>query len=231
MTSVGSSLLCRTSCSTTSGLAAARGRQPVSVLRLGRRVDEAFAVGEVHAYLDALRRRDVALGLDVLPRGVVALRADQREDVALATVLADQRRGQADPSPRLQVGCHPEDRSGQQVHLVVDHQPPVAGLEQLQMRVDAFATGRHHLVGRDRDRPDLLDRARVLADLVGGQGGTPHQLVLPLPRRDGVGDQDQRRRLSLGHRRRADHASCRPRRAARRRRSRRAQNDSTASCW
>ena len=52
--------------------------------------------------------------------------------------------------------------------------------------------------------PDLLALAGVFADLVLGQRGAREQLALPLPAGDGVGDQDQRRRLGLGHRGRAD---------------------------
>ena len=106
------------------GLRAGAGREPVALLGLGRRVDEPLALGQRHPHLDAVGRGDVALRLDVLPRGVVPLRADQREHVALAAVLADQRRGQADPAAGLEVGGHPEDRRGQQVHLVVDRSGP-----------------------------------------------------------------------------------------------------------
>ena len=72
------------------------------------------------------------------------------------------------------------------------------------MGVDALPLGRQHLVGRDGDRPDLLAGAGVLADLVLGQRRALEQLVAPLPRRDGVGDEDERGRLGLGHRAGAD---------------------------
>ena len=116
------------------GLRRGRRREPVALLRLGGRVGQPLRVGQRHPHLDAVGRRDVALRLDVLPRRVVALRPDQREDVALAAVLAHQRRGQAEPAAGLQVGGEPEDRRGQQVHLVVDDQAPVAGVEQLEVR-------------------------------------------------------------------------------------------------
>ena len=111
--------------------------QPVLHVRLGDRVRHPLGLGQRHPHLDAVGRRDVALGLDVLPRRVEPLGPDQGEDVALAAVLADQGRGQPEPAPGLQVGGHPEHRSRQQVHLVVDDQAPVAGVEQLQVRVDA----------------------------------------------------------------------------------------------
>ena len=87
-----------------------------------------------------------------------------------------------------------EDRRRQQVDLVVDDQAPVALVEELEVRVDALPARRHDLVRRDRDRADLLAGARVLADLLLGERGPVEQLVAPLPRRDGVGHEDQRRR-------------------------------------
>ena len=145
--------------------------QPVALLRVGRRVGQPLALGQRHPHLDAVGGRDPALALDVLPRGVVALGADQAEHVALAAVLADQGGGQADPAAGLEVGGHPEDRRRQQVHLVVDDQAPVAGVEQLEVGVDALPAHRQHLVRRDGDRADLLAGAAVLADLLLGQAG------------------------------------------------------------
>ena len=179
-------------------------RQPVALLRLRGRVGEALVRGQRDPDLDAVGRGDVALRLDVLPGRVVALRADQREHVALAPVLAHQRRGEAEAAACLEVGGHPEDRRRQQVHLVVQDQAPVAGVEQLEVGVDALPAGGQHLVRRDGDRADLLDGAGVLADLVGGQRRPLDQLVLPLARGDGVGDQDQRGRLGVAHRGRPD---------------------------
>ena len=65
----------------------------------------------------------------------IPLGPDQREDVALPAVLPDQGRGQPEPPPGLQVGGHPEHRRRQQVHLVVDHQAPVARVEQVEVLV------------------------------------------------------------------------------------------------
>ena len=73
------------------------------------------------------------------------------------------------------------------------------GVQQVQVRVDALAASGEHLVGGDRDGADLLARAGVLADLLLGQGGEADELLLPLTRRDRVGDQDERRRRALGH--------------------------------
>ena len=90
------------------------------------------------------------------------------------------------------------------MHLVVDDQAPVARAEQVEVGERAVAAGRQHLVGRDRDRPDLLALARVFADLVSRERGAGDQLALPLPPGDRVGDQDQRGRPGLGHGRRPD---------------------------
>ena len=70
--------------------------------------------------------------------------------------------------------------------------------------MDAAALGRHHLIGGNGDRTDLLLGARVLTDLLRGQRGALDQLITPLSGRDGVGDQDQRGRLRLGHGGRTD---------------------------
>ena len=176
-------------------LGAGGGGDPVALLGLGGRVRHPLGVGQRHPDLGALGRRDPALRLDVLPRRVVPLRPDQREHVALPAVLADQGRGQAEPAAGLQVGGEPEDRRGQQVHLVVDDQAPVAGAEQVQVGERAAAPGGEHLVRGDGDRADLLALAGVLADLLLGQRGAGDQLPLPLPAGDRVGDQDQRGRL------------------------------------
>lgn len=72
------------------------------------------------------------------------------------------------------------------------------------MRVDAsLPLGRQHLVGRDRDGPDLLAGA-VLADLVLGERRALDEPSRLLPRGHGVGDEDQRRRRRPRHRARAD---------------------------
>jgi hypothetical protein len=90
--------------------------------------------GQVHADLHTVRGGDVALGLDVLPRRVIALGSDQAEDLALPAVFAHQCCGEAQPSPGLQVRRHPEDRGGQQVDLVVDDQAPVVPVHEFKVR-------------------------------------------------------------------------------------------------
>ena len=131
-------------------------REAVTLLGLAHGIREALALGQRDAHLDAVGGSDVALGLDVLPRRVEALGADEAEDVGLATVLAHERRGEPEPPAGLQVGGHAEDRGRQQVHLVVDDEAPVAGVEQVEVGVDALPLGRQHLVGRDGDGADLL---------------------------------------------------------------------------
>ena len=154
-----------------------RGRgEPVALVVGGRRVLEPLLLRQVDAHLVAGRRGDEALRLDLLPRGVEALRADQREHVALAAVLAHQRRGQAEAAARLQLGGQLEHRGGQQVHLVVDDEAPVERVEQRQVGVLALPLRGQDLVRRDRDRLDLFDLARVLADLVLGERGALQQL-------------------------------------------------------
>ena len=183
MTSVGSPWCWRTSSSVTSGLGRRWWRRSGSAppARRSRRRAARSSVSVTRTSTQSAGAIQPCASMSFHGR-VVALRADQGEHVALPAVLAHQRRGQPDPPAGLQVGGHPEDRRGQQVHLVVDDQAPVAGVEQLEVAVDALPPGRHHLVRRDGDRPDLLLGAGVLADLVLGQRGTPDQLVLPLAR-------------------------------------------------
>jgi DNA-binding CsgD family transcriptional regulator len=92
------------------------------------------------------------------------------------------------------------------VDLVVDHQPPRALVEQIEMGEAAVAVRAvgEHLVGGDRDRADLLDAARVLADRLGGDGRAQRQLPLPLLNRRRVAGHDQRLRALLGDRRQPD---------------------------
>src|SRR5665648_1083550 len=191
-------------------LARRRRSQPVLVLALGCRVGQALGVGQGEPDLDALGRGDPPLGLDVLPWRVEPLGPDQGEHVVLAPVLAHQGRGQAQPPAGLQVGGHPEHGCRQQVHLVVDHQAPVARVEQLQVGVDALPAGGQHLVGRDGDRPDLLAGAGVLPDLGGSEGGPAQQLVPPLARGHRVGHPDQGGAPRPGHRVGADQGLARP---------------------
>lgn len=72
------------------------GAELVLGVVLGDRVLQAFLVGEGDAHLDAIGGRDPALGFDVLPRGVVALGADEAEHIALAAVLTHQGGGQSE---------------------------------------------------------------------------------------------------------------------------------------
>ena len=119
-----------------------RGGEPVALVVGRRRVLEAVAGGQVDAHLVAGGGGDEALGLDLLPRRVEALGADQAEDVALAAVLAHEGGGQAEAAARLQVGGELEDRRGQQVHLVVDDEAPVQGVEQREVGVLARSAWR-----------------------------------------------------------------------------------------
>ena len=196
---------CRSTSRRTTPIFAGRGRgEAVALVVGGRGVLEPVAGGEVDAHLVADGGGDEALGLDLLPRRVEALGADEAEDVALAAVLAHEGRGEAEPAARLQVGGELEDRRREQVHLVVDDEAPVEGVQQREVGVLALPLRREDLVGRDRDRLDLLDLAGVLADLLGGERRALEQLVAPLPGADGVRHEDQRRRLRLGHRAGAD---------------------------
>ncbi len=203
-----------TSSRTTRSFGGRGGREPVALVVGARRVLEPLLGRQVDAHLVAGCGGDEALRLDLFPRGVEALRADEREHVGLASVLAHERGGEAEAASRLQLGGQLEDRGGQQVHLVVDDEAPVESVEQREVGVLALPLRGEDLVRRDRDRLDLLDGARVLADLVLGERRALQQLAAPLAGADGVGHQDQRRGVGLRHRTRHRRGSCRRRRGA-----------------
>ena len=94
------------------GLLGGRRAESVSLVRFCSGVRQPLALWKGDAHLDALGRRDVALRLDLFPRSVVALGADQREDVTFATVFSHQRRRQAEAATRLDVGGEPKIGAG-----------------------------------------------------------------------------------------------------------------------
>ena len=163
-----SGVLSRQSSCTISILTRVLGGDAILLALLGDRVLQALLLGQGDANLVALGGGDPALLLQVVPGHVVLLRADQREDVGLAPILAHQRRRQAEPAARLDLGGDAEDRRGQQMDLVVDDQAPVVAGEQPEVREVAVLAGAvgEDLVGRDRDRADLFALAGVLADLL-----------------------------------------------------------------
>ena len=138
--------------------------------------------------------------------------ADQGEDVVFTPILADQGGRQPQPPPRLKARRHPEDGRGQQVHLVVDDEPPIALVEQREVqevRIAPVAPG-HDLVGGDRDGANRLGLAGVFADFIFAQGGLVEQLADPLARRGDAGGEDERRALQLVHAGHADDRFSRP---------------------
>ena len=66
-----------------------------------------------------------AVTFEVFPWDVVTFRANEAEDVLLAAVLADEGGGQTEAAAGLDFGGHAEYRGGQEVHFVVNDQPPV----------------------------------------------------------------------------------------------------------
>ena len=185
-------------------LRGSRGGKAVSGVVSGCRVFEPLLLGKVDAHFEALRRGDEPLRFDLLPGSIETFRPDQAEDIPLAAVFANESRSKPEAATGLEVGGEFEHGRGQEVHLVVDDEPPVERVEERQMRVLAFAAGGENLVGRDRDRLDLFDLTGILADLVLGESRALEELCPPLPRRHGVRHENQRRRLRRRHRPRAD---------------------------
>ena len=85
------------------------------------------------------------------------------------------------------------------MHLVIDDQAPVAGVEDLEVGIDALPLGGHHLIRGNGDRANLLAGSAVLADLVGGERRATQKLFAPLACAHRVGDEDERRGLSECH--------------------------------
>lgn len=113
-------------------LGRAGGCNAIFVAGIGQRILHAQLRVQQNAHLDTLRRRNPPLPLQNLPRHIILFRADQRKDLALPAILTHQGGGQPQPTPRLQLGCNAEDRCRQQVHFVVDDQPPSCATQRSQ---------------------------------------------------------------------------------------------------
>jgi hypothetical protein len=184
----------------------------VQLDRVLRRQAEALATvtpGVAHAevgiqgdpQLRALGGGDPSLALQDLPRNVVELGPDEGENVIFLAVLAYQRGRETEATQGLDLRGHAEDRGGQEMHLVVDHEAPVAGLEQPEVDevVCLGAAVREDLVGRDGDVADVLHFAGVLTHHVLGEVSLVDEFGLPLADRREAGGQHEGLPLDLRH--------------------------------
>src|SRR5207249_4832378 len=177
---------------------------------LGARVSDRVLAAQFRrerdAYLLATGGGDPPLALQILPGNIVALGTDQGEDVVLAAVLANERRGQSQPTASLQLGRGAKHGSRQKVDFVVDDQAPVPLGEELEVQ-ELFrlaAPVGEQLVRTQRNRTDLLLVAAILADLIGVQIRLVENFVAPLAQRADVRRKDQRLGLELRHDAEAD---------------------------
>ena len=175
------------------------GGKPILVFRLRHRVDHSIRLRHIDADFDAIGWSDVALGLDLTPRCVVALRADQGEDIRLTAVLTNERGCESETTSTLNVRRESKNGSGQQVDLVVDDQPPITGVEDLEVRVDPFPLDGQYLIRRNRHGADFLLGSGVLTYLVRRELGTTKEFVPPLSGCNGVRHQNQGRCLGQRH--------------------------------
>jgi len=160
----------------------------------------------------AKRLGDVAPVLQGLPGYVVALGADEREDVIFVAVLPDESGSQAKSPLGLDAARGPEYGGWQHVDLVVDDEPPIALLKELEVLhglVLRFSVGKH-LVGGDGNGLHVLYLACVFTDGVGVDGGFRQELVPPLVNRDIIGRDDQGARRNLPQDPEADDRLARP---------------------
>ena len=98
------------------------------------------------------------------------------------------------------------------MHLVIDDQPPVAAVEQLQVLEFGVLVlpPRHDVVGSHGDRLHFFGQAVVFAHLVGRERGLVEDFRDPLPRGGDAGGEHQRRGPHLAHARQADDRLARP---------------------
>ena len=145
------------------------GGQPEAFLVRARCILQALTLGKLQTNLHTGCRGDVTLGFELLPGDVKAFGSDQAEDVTFSPVLPDQGGGEAEASAGLELGGELKHGSGQEVHLVIDHEPPVFGVQDSQVSELSLALCRHDAVAGDRDRLDLFDAAGILTDVVFGE--------------------------------------------------------------
>ncbi len=159
----------------------------------GDGIIHAQGLGQGDADLGAGGLGDPAAPFQLAPGHVVFLRADEAKDVLLAAIFADEGGGQAQPTPRLNLRGYPEHRRRQQMHFVIDDQPPVALIEHFEVRELLFLVGpvRQNLVGGHRHRADVLALAGVLGDLIVRQVGLVEDLAFPLLDGGDAGGEDQ----------------------------------------
>ena len=158
----------------------------------GDRVLHSFVRIEQDANLNTARRGDETLRLNVFPRCVEALGPDERKDVALFTVFTHECCGETESAACLKVGREFEHGRRKEVHLVVDDQTPIVGVEERQVCELALSTGRQDVIGRDCDGLDLFAFARILANVVFSQGRSRKDFVTPLAGRNRVCHKNQR---------------------------------------
>ena len=85
------------------------------------------------AYFVAPGGRNPALPLQFFPGHVDLFRADQRKNIVLPAIFPHQGGRQAQPPAGLEPGSHLEHGGRQQMHFVVNYQPPVAMVKQLKV--------------------------------------------------------------------------------------------------
>ena len=161
-------------------LARVLGGEAILAPLFGDGVGQAVFVRHGHAYLAAVGAGNPTLLLQILPGHIVLLGANEGKDVSLPAVFPHQRGRQSQATTSLNLSRDAEDRSRQQMHFVVDDQPPIPFIEQSEMgkllsrwRAALLAPRAigHDLVGGDGHRPDLFTQPRILTNHLLGQRG------------------------------------------------------------
>ena len=126
-------------------------------------VGHAQGVGERHPRLEAGGSSDVPRRLELAPGNVVALRPDQREHVAFPAVLADQRRREPEAATGLEVGGETKHGGRQEMHLVVDQEPPGLFGQPIEVKEAGGPTAAllaEHRIGGHGDRSHVFPGRR-----------------------------------------------------------------------
>src|SRR5215813_4263956 len=98
---------------------------------LSKRVLHASLGAHGNSYFDTGSGCNPRLPLEVLPGNIETLGPNESEHVAFSTVFAYERGRETKPSSRLEVRRDSKDRCGQEVHLVVNDEPPRSCRAQL----------------------------------------------------------------------------------------------------
>ena len=173
---------------------------------LSERVLHASLGAHGNSYFDTGGGCNPRLPLEVLPGNIETLGPNESEHVAFSTVFAYERGRETKPSSRLEVRRDSKDRCGQEVHLVVNDEPPGSCPKQLEVRKlpVAISPPGEDLIGRERHRAGVFLLTGVIGDVLLPERGFVEKLAPPLVHGGQAGREHESRLLHQVHRSHAD---------------------------